>query len=427
MAKHQAGQIQAAADHYRVILSLAPELPDALHYLGVAEHQLGRPREAAILINRAVNLVPGYVDAHSNLGNVYKELGEVTRAEAAYRSAIALRPQFVAAHNNLGVVLTKQNRFDEAIASYQQAIVLKEDFAEAWHNLGNVLKKCGRLEGALTAYRRAIALAPYAPRAYQDLGNALAICKRFDEALTVYKQWQELDPHNPVIEHMIAAYEGESRLSRASDGYVKDTFNSFAESFDEVLARLDYRAPALTGGLVAELLGAPAAKLQVLDAGCGTGLCAPYLKPYAATLIGVDLSKGMLDKAALHHSYDRLEQAELTDFLSAHPSQFDLILAADTLCYFGVLQQAVVAATQALRPGGYLVFTVEERSTNSDPGYTLHPHGRYSHSDPYVRGLLEGAGLSIKAVNHVTLRTESDLPVRGLLFAAFAAHGGELG
>ncbi len=219
---------------------------------------------------------------------------------------------------------------------------------------------------------------------------------------------------------MIAACEGESKLARASDAYVQVTFDGFAESFDDVLASLNYRAPALTGELVAQLLGEPAAALQVLDAGCGTGLCAPYLRPYAASLIGMDLSKGMLDRAALRHSYDRLDQAELTEYLSAHQSQYDLIVSADTLCYFGALQAVLTAAAQALRGGGHLIFTVEERGLESIPGYTLHAHGRYSHSAGYVRSLLEGAGLSIKVMNQVNLRTESDLPVPGLLFAALA-------
>lgn len=421
LAKQQAGHIQAAADHYRVILGLAPDFADALHYLGVAEHQLGRSQAAALLITRAVTLLPSYVDAHNNLGNVYKELGDLAKAEAAYRAALAIQPQFIQAHNNLGVALAKQERFEEAIASYQQALALNENFADAWHNLGNSLQKLSRLEEALTAYRRAIELAPYTANAYESLGKALAISHRVDEALAVYKRWQALEPDNPVVEHMIAACIGEAEHSRASSDYVQQTFDGFADSFDAVLARLDYRAPALTGALVAELLGEPAATRQVLDAGCGTGLCAAYLKPYAATLVGMDLSQGMLDKAALRKTYDRLEHAELTAYLNAHRAQFDLIVSADTLCYFGVLQEALGAAAKALRPGGHLIFTVEERDSDSSPGYSLQVHGRYSHSAGYVRGLLEGEGLCIKALQQVILRSENDVPVRGLLFAAISA------
>ena len=36
--------------------------------------------------------------------------------------------------------------------------------------------------------------------------------------------------------------------------------------------------------------------LDVLDLGCGTGLCGPLLRPYARALAGVDLSPQMLER-----------------------------------------------------------------------------------------------------------------------------------
>ena len=50
----------------------------------------------------------------------------------------------------------------------------------------------------------------------------------------------------------------------------------------------------------------PSKQLDVLDAGCGTGLCGPLLAPYARRLIGVDLSEGMLALAKEKHVYDAL-------------------------------------------------------------------------------------------------------------------------
>lgn len=418
MAKHQQGQIQAAADHYRVLLQCAPEMADALHYLGVAEHQLGHSLAAQQLIRRALELQPAYADAHNNLGNVCKELGQLDAAEASYRAALLLRPDFVMAHSNLGVVLAKLKRFEDARASYQRAIELKPDFADAWHNLGNMLNKCGRLDEALTAFRRAIELAPYTASAYRDLGHALAAQQRAEEALAVYRQWQAIEPENPVIEHLIASCGGEAKHTRASDGYIRDVFDRFSESFDAVLAGLDYGAPAQAAELMAELLGEAQAELQVLDAGCGTGLCAPYLKPYARQLTGVDLSAGMLAKAAERGVYDRLDEAELTAYLGGQQAAFDLIVSTDTLIYFGVLQQVLQAAAGALRPSGHLIFTLEAREGESEPGYSLQLHGRYSHSEGHVRRLLEDAGLRVQAFKQVTLRTESQRPVMGCLFAA---------
>ena len=58
--------------------------------------------------------------------------------------------------------------------------------------------------------------------------------------------------------------------------------------------------------------------------------------------------------------YDELTQAELTAYLRDHPDGFDVIVTADTLVYFGALEEVAAAAAAALRPGGVLVFTVEE-------------------------------------------------------------------
>src|SRR5207244_1504398 len=132
---------------------------------------------------------------------------------------------------------------------------------------------------------------------------------------------------NPIARHMLAACSGERVPARASDQFVQDTFDAFAEDFDEVLTQLAYQAPRLCAEAVAaELLGRKAAAL--LDAGCGTGLCGPLLRPLAERLCGVDLSPAMLSRAHERKVYDALEQAELTGWLHQHPETFDVIVAA---------------------------------------------------------------------------------------------------
>ena len=92
--------------------------------------------------------------------------------------------------------------------------------------------------------------------------------------------------------------------------------------------------------------------LDVLDAGCGTGLCGPLLAPYARRLVGVDLSERMLDQARARDVYDELVKGELTEYLAASAGTFDAIVSADTLVYFGPLEAVAEAAERALRPGG---------------------------------------------------------------------------
>ncbi len=419
MQAHQQGKLAEAQRRYRNILAAAPRHPDALHYLGVALFQQGEHDAALGLIAQALAIAPDYIDARNNLGNVQKELGLAIDAEQSFRAVSAARPQFAPAWNNLGVVLKQQERYADAADAYRACLALAPDFADCWVNLGNALRALGQAQEAMTAYHKAILLAPQSMDAYRNLGQSLVTAGRHGEALEVYRQWQLQDPADSAIAHMIAALEGGPSPERASDDYVQNTFDRFASSFEDVLTDLQYRAPQVCGEVVASLLGAPAGELLVLDAGCGTGLCAPILLPYARVLDGVDLSPKMLEIAAQRGSYGLLEEAELSAWLAAHPDSYDLIVSADTLCYFGALAEVLVNAAATLRPHGHLVFTLEETADAvAAPEFKLNPHGRYSHTEAYARAMLEQAGLTVLDVRRTTLRMELDVPVAGLAIAA---------
>ena len=97
---------------------------------------------------------------------------------------------------------------------------------------------------------------------------------------------------------------------------------------------------------------------------------------------------------------------------------FDVIVSADTLCYFGPLEDVVAAAAEALRPGGRLIFTVESMSgEGSDVGYFLGHHGRYTHARAYLECALAGAQLQ-PDFRSATLRLEAGDPVEGFVVRA---------
>ena len=126
--------------------------------------------------------------------------------------------------------------------------------------------------------------------------------------------------------------------------------------------------------------------LDVLDAGCGTGLCGPLIARYARRLVGVDLSAPMLAQARARNVYDELVKCELTAYLGDSTGAFDVIVSADTLVYFGLLEDVIAASANALRPGGRLIFTVEELiGAGSDAGYSISLTGRYRHTRPVPR------------------------------------------
>jgi len=123
--------------------------------------------------------------------------------------------------------------------------------------------------------------------------------------------------------------------------------------------------------------------------------------------------------------YDELVHGELTAYLTACQRQFDLIVAADTIIYFGDLAPVMSAALAALRPGGLLVFTLEEAVDVEPPeGFQLEPHGRYTHRREYVASLL-APHVTELSIERAELRHEGGVPVAGLVVRALKSRIGD--
>ena len=416
LQKHE--QFVEAQGVYRRVLETSPDHPRALHFAGVLAHQLGRNDEALGLIERSLALGSDQADWYSNLGIVLQADDRLDRAIDAYRRAIAIDPSHANAHSNLGVLLRATGKPVEAEAAYRAAIRLKPEHIDAYTNLGILLNGLKRTEEAAACYCKVITLRPKHREARKLLALAHCTLGEVDKAVDIFEEWLEEEPGDPIPRHMLAACTGRDVPERASNGFVETTFDSFAASFESKLARLSYRAPALVAAMLDDSGLEHSHRLEVLDAGCGTGLCGALVAPFARRLVGVDLSQGMLAHAKEKNVYHALIKAELTDYLRDNSEGFDLIVSADTLVYFGDLKGVMAAFAEALRPNGLLVFTLEQAvGGRAGIDYCLELHGRYSHSQAYVERLLTFSGLKSKIVQ-AQLRTEAGAPVSGLVIRA---------
>jgi predicted TPR repeat methyltransferase len=412
----------AEAGHaLEALLAERPDHPDGLHFAGVLRHALGRSGEAIELLHRALAAMPGAPGVWNNLGNVLAECGFADDALRAFERSVEVAAgddDCADALDNLGTLLQRRGRPLEAEHCLRRAVAARPDFGVAWYHLSQLLIERGQVREGLLANSRAITLFPRGSVAREEVIRSLVLLGEREQAATLYREWLAEEPDNPVARHQLAACLGADAPERASDAYVRQVFDSFASSFDAKLQGLHYRAPQLVAEALSAAIGAPDGGLSIADLGCGTGLCGPLLKPFARRLAGCDLSVGMLRLARARGVYDVLHKAELVYYLDTQPGAFDVIVSADTLCYFGALDSAMAAASRALRPGGWLMYTVERLDDAHAQAHVLQVSGRYAHRRDYLERMARGAGFVGHTAEAVDLRMEAGLPVRGWLVKA---------
>ncbi len=421
MAKHREGQLAEAEQMYRQVLRWQADNSDAYHLLGILAGQLNRFDDALALFAHAIALNVWVPEYHVNQGNVLKMTLRLDEAEVAFRKAISLRPDYPEALMNLATVRRSRGDLGDAERLLRRTLELRPGWADAQINLANVAFAQGQFEKATALFASALQAEPSYVPVYESFARAAARAGKLDDAATIFRRLLSFDPDNVVSQHLLAACTSDPHWERAPEAYIRKLFDHYAPQFDESLARLQYRAPHLIAERVASLVG-PKGKLDILDAGCGTGLCGALLKSSAARLVGVDLSAGMLREAARRELYDELVEAELSAYMTAHPSSFDIIVCCDTLVYIGLLESTMTAACTALKPGGYFIFTLEHLHHDSeDRHYRLMSNGRFAHTAPYVTATLATAGLVGAITEPIVPRLESGESVHGLLVMACRA------
>ena len=412
-------RLPEAITAYERAVALQPGFADAHHNLGILSSQQGDFAEAVTHYQKALAADATRWDTWMNLGYVLEKLDRLDESASAFKRAIELNPTDSDAHARLAYVLWRQERIDEAADVLAHITRLNPRDARSFSQLAGFYYRHGRTGEALEAFAKALEIEPANATVNVLYGQSLTLCGRPEEARKVWERWRDSDPENPVPRHLLQAGTDETVPERPADDFILKIFDGFADSFDKQLANLDYKAPTFVGEAVKEICGKPEGKLVVLDAGCGTGLCGPLLRPYAQRLDGVDLSTKMLEKAKVRGGYDELVAAELTAFIESRKDAYDIIACADTLCYFGKLEPVLAAAAGSLRPGGVFVFTLEKTAASKDAQkVTLEHTGRYTHTESYVQSAVAGAGLALVRITANTLRMEFFKPVEGMLVVA---------
>jgi predicted TPR repeat methyltransferase len=272
-----------------------------------------------------------------------------------------------------------------------QTVAVAPNFAAAWCALGSLRSRLGDRRGAIAAFTEA-------SRADPD------------------------DYHGARLQ--LAQLGAGEDVPAMSEPYLRRLFDQYAARYDTALTeQLHYRGPAILCDAMKSALRdleRPMWFDALLDLGCGTGLVGAAFRPFAAHLVGVDLSPAMVARAQAKDLYDRLVVGSLSNVLAdeiARGAKYDLVLAADVFVYVNDLSGIIAAVARVLATAGIFAFTVE---THAGAGAALLPTLRFAHGEKYLLEAIAAGGLKLLAVEKAAIRTEKAAPVAGLVLVASA-------
>jgi predicted O-linked N-acetylglucosamine transferase (SPINDLY family) len=186
LARHEAGDLDAAEAGYRALLIESPDHPDALHLLGLLMDQRDRLEEAVEWIRRAIAVAPQTGVFHFNLGNVLRRRGEHDAAKAAWRRAAVLAPDLTAdAYQCVASLSAEEGRPAAEVAAWQRvaSVAATGAFAE----LARAMVDAGDADSALAHAARLCREHPEDGRAHADLGCILMVAGRAAEAVGAFR------------------------------------------------------------------------------------------------------------------------------------------------------------------------------------------------------------------------------------------------
>ena len=374
--------------------------------------QTGRKSQGVEISIKTISLSPNDDEAHSNLGVMLLEQGRLEEAEASLINAISLNSKNPKNHYNLGVILKKLGRLKDAKLCYEKAISFEPNYFKAHNNLGDIFRTLGKLEEAKSSFKIAISLQPDYAEAHVNLGAVLVDMERLDEAAFYFKKAISLKPNYSKAKHMLAALTGETTKT-APQEYVESLFDNYAQKFESSLvSNLEYKIPKILTEIIIEdsktnSLG------SVIDLGCGTGLFGEEIKKFCDSIIGIDLSKRMLDQAKKKNIYNELIKEDIVTYLSNNYFDFDYFISLDVFIYVGDLSNVFKLIKFRNKKSGKLAFSVEDHDGES---FFLERSGRYSHSKTYIENLCERFGYRMIYFKKLNLRKEKNQYITGALY-----------
>jgi predicted TPR repeat methyltransferase len=323
---------------------------------------------------------------------------------------------------NNAIAFQQNDQMDKALELYRSAekkspnnpivLSLLSNIAQCHVNLANTLMRMGIFSQAIQSLQHALSIVPNIPDVHLELGKLFIRTDNVQQATAHFRHYLRLVPEDKAGAIMLLAYLGQEKIPSAHPkGFVKNYYDNFATVYDEYLVtRLDYKCPRI---IADELQKYQINHVDILDLGCGTGLCGLALKHLANSLDGVDLSRQMLNVAQQRNIYDTLEENDIFEFMRTRKTLYDVVVAGGLLEYISDPHSLFSAVVAVLRESGMFIFTAIENPGGE--GLGVNASGLYTHGSAYLETLAIQCGLTPVSITGMAMWYENGQPVSGRL------------
>ena len=408
------GNFAQAIQHLHQALTLSPNYAEAYNNLGSLYYTEGRIKEAMPYFEKAIRLNPNYWEPHYNLANSLIKEDQITKAISHYTTALKINPNHLTTQQNLAMAYIANNQLQEALPYLETAVQHNPQHAELHAQLAEVYLDIGKTTEAIKIFEQALTLSPKQAIWQHNLAILYLREQQPEQALQHFQEALKYEPNNPTAKHMVNALI-KNASQNAPGQYISDLFDQYSQFYNRhVKEKLHYQVPELLRKTIGEHLKNKLKAMNILDLGCGTGLCSIYFRDLAQYLVGIDLSKEMLAQAKALNSYDALCRGNILQFIPGENAAFfDLIISADVLVYCGELDNIFKLCAKALKPNGLFAFTVEHLEHGN---YQLQKTGRFAHSNSYILAMAKRHNFIPVEQQKIILRKHHDKSIMGMLY-----------
>lgn len=406
-------ELDAAKIQFNNVLELNPESIEAQFYLGVLHLEANELEQAEQALQKVIHQNNEHVEALVNLGVIALKREQNQIAVDYFTKALALDNDEMDARNNLAATFMHHDRFENALMHYDVLLQKEPQNIEYLYNSGVAQMALGHLNEATIHFDQIIQINPnHAP----SLNNLAAVYLKLDMRETsrdYLERALKVNPEDKISRHMLNAITGVKNGVNTPD-YAHNLFNNYALYYDQHMqGQLHYSVPTHIARSLHqfELLSMN----KALDLGCGTGLTGVAIREYCKHLTGVDIAEKMLEHARKKAIYDDLVNMELLDFLKQDDKNYDLIVAADVLPYFGDLAPLIQLVSKHLTNEHYFIFTTEINEKNP---WQLESSARFSHQPDYVNAMSKQYSLTIVKQEKIPARIQNQQALELMLYVA---------